>query len=155
MVGGNWGTHKALTMIGENEILVVDAGGYVHRAVWGFLQTKAAIKRGVSGIVIDGAIRDSSEISQTHLPVYCRGITPAGPHKGWKDEINVQVQCGGVVVNPGDFVKGDGDGVVIIKREDAEKVIHVAFEKLEQEKEWFKKLEGGLNTFEIVGLEDG
>jgi regulator of RNase E activity RraA len=154
MAGGNWGTHKALTMIGANEVLVVDARGHINTSVWGYLQTVAALKRNVAGIIIDGAIRDSAEIKESSLPVFCRGVTPAGPHKGWKDDINTQIQCGGVVVNPGDFIKGDDDGIVVISKNLIKEVITLANKTLEKEKTWFRKLEEGLNTFDIIGLTD-
>jgi len=154
MVGGNWGTHKALTMIKENEVLVVDARKHVDTSVWGYLQTSAAIKRRVAGVVIDGAIRDCQEIGRCQLPVFCRGVTPAGPHKGWKDDINIQIQCAGVVVNPGDFIKGDDDGVVVIRKTEIEKILELASDRLKKENEWFEKLEKGMNTFDIIGLKD-
>jgi 4-hydroxy-4-methyl-2-oxoglutarate aldolase len=154
MAGCNWGTHKALTQLKEGEVLVVDARGHVNTAVWGMLQTAAAIKRKAAGVVIDGSIRDSSEILRSSLPVFCKGITPAGPHKGWKDDMQVQVQCGGVPVNPGDFVKGDDDGVVIIPRMDIEKVIKLAYERIKTEKEWFARLKKGQSSFDILGLKD-
>lgn len=154
MVGGNWGTHKALTMIEERQVLVVDARGHVNTSVWGFLQTSAALKKGLSGVVIDGAIRDRREIGGSTLPVFCRGVTPAGPHKGWKDDVNVPIQCGGVVVHPGDYVKGDEDGLVVICKEDIVQIIDDALARLEKEKEWFRKLDQGMNTFDIVGLNE-
>jgi 4-hydroxy-4-methyl-2-oxoglutarate aldolase len=154
MAGGNWGTHKALTRLKEGEVLVVDARGHVNTAVWGMLQTAAAIKRKAAGVVIDGSIRDSREILRSGLPVFCKGITPAGPHKGWNDDVQVQVQCGGVPVNPGDFVKGDDDGVVIIPRGDIEKVIRLAYERIKTEKEWFARLKKGQSSFDILGLKD-
>ena len=135
MVGGNWGTHKALTMIKEDEVMIVDARGHVNTSVWGFLQTSAAIKRKAAGVVIDGAVRDSMEIRESGLPVFCRGVSPAGPHKGWKDDINTMTSCGGVVINPGDYIKGDDDGVVVVPKKDIEKVIKLSRERLEKEKE--------------------
>ena len=154
MVGGNWGTHKVLSMIKQGEIIIVDARGHVNTSVWGFLQTTAAIKKGAAGVIIDGAIRDSKEISKSSLPVFCRGVTPAGPHKGWKDDVNVPIQCGGVVVNPGDYTKGDDDGVVMVSKANIAEIIHLSFERLEKEKEWFTKLEQGMDTFDIIGLRD-
>jgi len=154
MVGGNWGTHKALTMIKEDEVMIVDARGHINTSVWGFLQTSAAIKRKVAGVVIDGAVRDSREIRESGLPVFCRGVSPAGPHKGWKDDINVSISCGGVVINPGDYIKGDDDGVVVIPKENISNIIKLSNDRLEKEKIWFKKLEQGMNSFEIVGLSD-
>jgi len=73
MVGGNWGTHKVLTMVEEGQILMVNERGHVTTSVWGFLQASAAIKKGVAGVVIDGAIRDSKEIGESLLPVFLGG----------------------------------------------------------------------------------
>jgi regulator of RNase E activity RraA len=154
MVGGNWGTHKALTTIGERQVLVVDARGYVGTAVWGLLQSRAALLRKVAGVIIDGAIRDSVEISRMPLTVFCRAVTPAGPHKGWKDEVNVPIQCAGVAVHPGDYVKGDDDGVVVIPSGSIERVIEEARKRQAQEEEWFRNLKNGMSSFECLGLHD-
>ena len=154
MAGCNWGTHKALTMIEEHHVLVVDARQHLNTAVWGFLQTTAAIKRKAAGVIIDGSVRDSLEIKRSSLPLFCRGKSPAGPHKGWKDDVQTDIQCGGVVVKPGDFIKGDDDGVVVIPAEEIDRVIPLAFERLKLEEKWFAELEKGKTTFEIIGLKD-
>ena len=153
MVGCNIMSHKAIYVAEPGDMIVFDARGHKNTSVWGFLQTKACVIRKLAGVVIDGTIRDSKEIRESRFPVFCRGVTPAGPHKGWGDSINIGIQCGGVSVNPGDIVVGDDDGVVVVPCEKAEEVLKESRNRLQIEKEWFEKLEKGISTMEILGLD--
>ena len=153
MVGCNIMSHKAIYVAEPGDIIVFDARGHKNTSVWGFLQTKACAIRTLAGVVIDGTVRDSREVRESRFPVFCRGVTPAGPHKGWGDSINISIQCGGVSVNPGDIVVGDDDGVVVVPYEKAEEVLKESRNRLQIEKEWFEKLEKGISTMEILGLD--
>ena len=154
MVGDNLATHHGIYHAQAGDVLVVDARGCMEASVWGFLQTTAALCRGLSGIVIDGTIRDVSEIRDSRLPLFCKGATPAGPHKGWGGSINEQIQCGGVPVNPGDIIIGDDDGVVVVPRESAKDILENAKARLETEEEWFKRVKNGERTVDILCLEE-
>ena len=79
--------------------------------------------RKAEGIVLDGSIRDLDEIRKMNFPVYATGATPNGPYKEGPGEINVPISCGGIVVNPGDIVLGDGDGVLVIRHQEAEALL--------------------------------
>ena len=153
MVGGNLGLHRAIYEAKKGDVLVCNARGHTDTSVLGFLQARASMIRGLAGVVIDGSIRDSEEIRESGFPVFCRGITPAGPHKGWNDDLQVPIQCGGVAVHPGDIIVGDADGVVVIPKDRLEEIYQTALQKLEKEKEWFKALEEGKSTIEILGLD--
>src|SRR5258708_621954 len=108
----NWGAHQALVLAKPGDVLVLAARGGMQSAVWGHVMTQAAKNLGLAGVVIDGCIRDSVENRSAALPIFARGICPAGPHKGWSCNLNVPVSCAGVAVLPGDIVVGDDDGVV-------------------------------------------
>lgn len=153
MVGGNLGLHRAIYEAKEGDVLVCDARGHTETSVWGFLQAKASMLRELAGLVVDGSVRDSEEIRESGFPVFCRSVTPAGPHKGWNDDLQVPIQCGGVAVHPGDIIVGDADGVVVIPKDRLKEVCQVAQKKLEKEKEWFEALEEGKSTIEILGLD--
>lgn len=114
MVGDNSALHAAINIIEPGEILVVDAGGYLDRAVWGGLMTQAAMKMGIGGLVVDGAVRDSSEICELGFPCFARAKVPSGPHKNFGGEIDADIACGGLSVSPGDLVVGDADGISIV-----------------------------------------
>jgi RraA family protein len=124
--GDNLMVHKAIDMAAPGDVIVVDAGGALENAIIGELMSGWAEKRGVAGMVIDGAIRDSDALSESDFPVYAAGVTHRGPWKDGPGEINVPVTIGGMVVNPGDLVAGDHDGVIAIAPEDAERVIAAA-----------------------------
>lgn len=117
--GDNLLLHKALDLAQPGDILVVDAQGDMSNSIMGELMVLWAKKRGIGGFVIDGAIRDIGTLKKMDIPIYAAGITPAGPYKDGPGEINGSVSCGGVVINPGDILVGDEDGIVVIKPEDA------------------------------------
>ena len=121
--GDNLMMHYALDLVQEGDILVIDAGGRTERAVFGELMVAYLITKKVGGIIVDGAIRDKDDIAATGLPVYARGVTPNGPWKNGPGEVNTPVQIGGRIVNPGDIVVADGDGVLFVSPEDAEELL--------------------------------
>jgi 3-hexulose-6-phosphate synthase/6-phospho-3-hexuloisomerase len=109
---------EAIDHASPGDVIVVEAGG-VPPAVWGEMATRSAMNRGLAGIVIDGAARDSGDIRALGFPVFCREICPnAGEPRGL-GELNVTVTIAGRVVEPGDWMLGDDDGVVRIPRERA------------------------------------
>jgi RraA family protein len=124
--GDNLTYLRALEFCRPGDVLVVDAQGDLNNAVVGGILSFYAAKIGLSGIVIDGAIRDVAEIRERDFPVYARGVTHRGPYKDGPGEINVPVSVGGLVVNPGDIVVGDQDGLLAIVPEDAERLIEKA-----------------------------
>ena len=105
---------KALSECPKDHVLVIDGHGECNTALWGGLTTQAALAKGVAGVVIDGAIRDSAEIARSRLPVFARAIVAGAGGAEYTGELQAPVQCGGVVVNPGDWLVGDEDGVVAI-----------------------------------------
>lgn len=118
--GDNLMFHKALDMAEAGDVIVVDAGGMTNRAIFGELMVTYLRIRKVCGIIVDGSMRDYGSISQLEdFSVYARGISPNGPYKNGPGEINTTVSCGGIVVNPGDIVVGDEDGVVFIPSAEA------------------------------------
>lgn len=121
--GDNLMVHKALDIAKPGDVIVVDAGSSSMNGIIGDLISTKAKHRGVAGFVIDGLIRDIPEVSESGLPVFARGVTPIGPlHRG-PGEINFPVSCGGIVVNPGDIICGDENGVVVVRQDLAEDVV--------------------------------
>ncbi len=121
--GDNLMVHKALDIAVPNDIIVVDAGGSSMNAVLGDLISTKARHRKIGGFVVDGLVRDINGIRPLRLPVYARGVTPIGPlHRG-PGEVNFPIQCGGIVVHPGDIIIGDMNGVVVVPREIAENLL--------------------------------
>jgi len=127
--GDNVFIHKALDMIREGDVLVIDGNGCTSRSLMGEIMFTYAMNKGVAGIVVDGAIRDSDSLDELEIPVYAAAITPQGPYKNGPGEINVPIACGGQVVNPGDILVGDADGVCVIHKEEALPVLEAVRKK--------------------------
>ena len=139
--GDNLLLHKALDMAQPGDILVVAAQGELSNSIMGELMALWAIKRGLGGFIFDGAIRDIGTLKNMEIPIYASGITPAGPYKDGPGEINFAVSCGGVVINPGDILVGDEDGVVVIKPEDAPELLQKAQAKNLAEQKIMEEIE--------------
>jgi len=116
--GDNLAIHRAFDFCRPGDVLVIDGGGELSQALMGEIMATFAESLGVQGLVIDGAIRDVGAIRARDFPVYARGVTHRGPHKNGPGEINVPIVVGGMVVNPGDIVVGDEDGVLAISPSD-------------------------------------
>jgi RraA family protein len=122
--GDNLMVHKSLDIARPGDILVVDASGSSLTAVLGDLVSTKARHRGIAGVVIDGLVRDLPAIQALgDFPVFARGVTPIGPlHRG-PGEVNFPIAAGGIVVNPGDLIAGDLNGVVVIPRDVAPTIL--------------------------------
>jgi 4-hydroxy-4-methyl-2-oxoglutarate aldolase len=154
MSGNNMMSHLALTFAKPGDVIVIDARGYLNNAVWGGVQAACAVKRGVAGLIVDGAIRDVKDMREMKFPVYCKGVTPAGPHKGWADCVNVPIQCGSIPVHPGDLIVADDDGVAVVPSADIEEVYQECLERIKKEKLWIKKITSGESSLDAVGLRE-
>ncbi|MCF8567458.1 RraA family protein [Alicyclobacillus tolerans] len=141
--GDNLMIHKAIDLAGPGDVIVVDGGGSVNNALIGEIMVRIAMKRGIEGFVIDGAVRDSTEIRDLNYPVYAKGITHRGPYKDGPGEINVPVQIGGVVVFPGDIVVGDMDGIAVVPSDQAVSLVEKIQTKRKSELETMREIENG------------
>lgn len=141
--GDNLMVHKAIDIAKPGDVIIVEAGGDLTNAIIGEIMVTLASKRGIAGFVIDGAIRDSGPISRGTFPVYARGVTNRGPYKDGPGEINVPVSIEGMVVNPGDFIIGDEDGLVVISPKNAEQIINLAQQQQLKEKIVLQSIEDG------------
>lgn len=124
---------KALDDITEGHVLVIDGGGITKYSLFGDLMARQAKLKKVAGVVVDGAIRDVKSIKGEGLSVFCRGVVTRAGTATRLGEINVPVVCGGVIVNPGDWIVGDDDGIVVIPKDKVEDIIHIAEETLKRE----------------------
>lgn len=146
---------KALEMGQPGDVIVVDAGGDVNTSVCGGLMGGLAKNRGIRAMIVDGAGRDTDELEDINWPIWTRAITPRGTHTMFSERkeelsINVPIQCGGVVVNPGDFIVADLMGVTVIPLARAEQVIKEAKEQAEREEETRKWVAQGKTIEDLL-----
>ncbi|MGY2046730.1 RraA family protein [Methylobacterium sp. JK268] len=131
--GDNLMVHAALNRAKPGDVLVIDAGGDLSNALMGELMLAHAQQIGVTGVVLNGAVRDSAWIRANALPVYAAGITHRGPYKDGPGEVNVAIALDGMVIEPGDLIVGDDDGVVCVPFALTEAVYAAAHKKQQGE----------------------
>jgi len=141
--GDNLLSLKAIQIAQPGDVIVIAAQGDTSLSVWGGFMSMMAARRGIAGVVTDGVIRDVEQSREAGLPIYAVGVTPAAPTKEGTGQINTSISCGGVVVEPGDIVVGDEDGVVVVPRREAEAVAEKVRERIAKEDAWLKIVEAG------------
>ncbi|MCM2292645.1 RraA family protein [Allorhizobium sp. BGMRC 0089] len=143
--GDNLMVHKALDIAEPGDIVVVDAGGDLTNAIIGELMVAHAAQRGLGGIVIFGAIRDSAELQAGSFPVFAAGVTHRGPYKDGPGEVNVPISLNGMVIHPGDLICGDADGVLSVPIDAAEAIFAAATKKHQAETAQMANIKIGKN----------
>lgn len=143
----------ALTGSRPGDVLVVDAGG-ASRAVAGELFATEAQRRGLGGMVVDGAVRDTGTLRAIDLAIYARHVSPMAAPGRSVTEANGEITCGGVRVRPGDVVFGDADGVVVVAPEDVERLAARAAEIQRLEAEVLGRLRAGTALRELTNLDE-
>lgn len=131
--GDNLMIHAAMSLAKPGDVLVIDGKGDQTAALMGTIMMTACQKLGIAGVVIDGSVRDALEIDEMKFPVFSVGTNPNGPTKLVSGRIGHPVTVGGVTVNPGDFILGDADGVVVVEREKIESLLPLAAKKVQDE----------------------
>ena len=124
--GDNLLFHKALDMAQPGDVIVLANKGSLSRSLCGEIMSSYAASRGLAGIIIDGCVRDSAALRTMDFPVYAKGITPNGPYKNGPGEMNFPVSFAGIVINPGDIIIGDADGLLVVRPEEAAKIVEKA-----------------------------
>jgi len=138
--GDNLVLHKALDIAPPGSVMVVDGGGATGRALLGGLMGLYAARRGLAAIVIDGAVRDRSDLAASAPPVFARAISQLGPYKDGPGDLRGPVSIGGLVVECGDLIIGDEDGIAVVPRLRAEEIISAAEAKKAAEDEEEKSI---------------
>lgn len=141
--GDNLMVHKALDIAEPGDVVVVDAGGDVSNAIIGEMMVAHARYRRLGGIVIHGAIRDARAIGADSFPVFALAANHRGPYKHGPGEINVPIVLGTLVIEPGDLILGDDDGILSVPFASADTVLAKAQAKMRHEADHIEKLRSG------------
>lgn len=144
----NLTVHVGIVYCKPGDVLVVNGHG-MEGVMFGGQMAYQARKSGVAGIVVDGAVRDSEEIIKMQFPCFSNLISALGSAKGTPGSINVPIQCGGVLVSPGDLVAGDNDGVVVVPRKSAKETLEKARKRLNKEDQDRKYFDQGGTSFDM------
>lgn len=132
--GADSAEYVAIEMCGPGEVLVIDAMGWKYSSVGGDIKFLRMQQLGAGGLVTDGGVRDSLSLKEYGFPVYSASLTAKqGPAEFWPWQVNDAIQCGGVLVRPGDALVGDDDGVVVVPQSIVDEVIQIAHQREEVE----------------------
>lgn len=154
MAADNSALHAAMSVCEPGDVLVCNAQAYENNAIFGGLMTRAALDKGLAGLVIDGAVRDTLEIVEGGFNVFARAVTPRGPHKLFGGVIDGSVACGGVSVSPGDLIIGDADGVTVVPFAKVDQTMDAVREILAKEDRALASLAAGGTLAEVYGVPD-
>jgi regulator of RNase E activity RraA len=141
--GDNLMVHKAIDIAQPGDVIVVDAGGVLINAIIGEIMSTLAEKKGVAGFVIDGSIRDAGAIRAGSFPVFAAGVAHRGPYKDGPGEINCPVSIDGMLVEPGDLIVADDDGVLCVPYEDAAEICKLTEAKKASEEKSIQQILAG------------
>ncbi len=150
--GDNLMMHQLLHLAEAGQMLVMGNGGGFQGALWGELAALLAQKKGVAGLVADSAVRDSDALVAMQFPVWCSAIHASHPEKRGAGAVNVPVVIDGVMVNPGDIVVGDADGVLVIPPEHLAHAVEGARARRAKEVGIKQRLAEGASLYDIIDI---
>jgi 4-hydroxy-4-methyl-2-oxoglutarate aldolase len=147
----NLAIHRALAECPPGGVLVVATGNDATHAFFGEIMMEAALERGISGLVMDGAVRDTRAI-RDRFPVFCAGVAVPGTEKQWPGVLSEPIVLGNAVINAGDWIVGDDDGVVVVRAADAAEVAAKARAREQRELSIIQQLRQGGTTLDLLSL---
>jgi 4-hydroxy-4-methyl-2-oxoglutarate aldolase len=143
--------HRAYAYAQTGDVLIANCSGFYEAGYWGDLMSLGAKTKGINGLVIDACVRDADDIEAMGFPVFSRGICIRGTSNHGDGTLNEPIMIGDVLINPGDIVVGDRDGVVIVPQNLIEQTIEKATAREAKEERTREELRKGLNSLQIYG----
>lgn len=149
--GDNLMMHRALRLAQPGDVLVVHCQSETSAAQWGDVATSYAMAVGLAGVVVQGCVRDTDTVTGWGFPVWSTQVWPVHADKGKGGGVNIPISCADVLVRPGDLVVADGDGVIVIPRQEAAAVVKAAQAKMQREAEIAQAVRAGATVWDLSG----
>jgi 4-hydroxy-4-methyl-2-oxoglutarate aldolase len=151
--GDNLMIHVALNVAQRGQILVLTNGGGNQGALWGDVACTFAAHKGIAGVVADGGVRDIDALREMNFPVWATAISPSHPEKRGPGSVNVPIVVDGVLVEPGDVIVADGDGVLAIPQAHLTRTLEGARQRAGREVAIRQRIKAGESLFEILNMD--
>ena len=151
--GDNLALHLVIDSAKAGDVIVADYGGSTDSGPFGEIMALACQIRGVAGLVIDGAVRDSAQISDMGFPVFARGLNIRGTTKLDRGEVDTILEIGDVTIYPGDMIVADSDAVLVLPATSANEALAAGETRVAKEEQMMERLRAGETTLQILGLD--
>jgi 4-hydroxy-4-methyl-2-oxoglutarate aldolase len=149
--GDNLMMHRALYLARPGDVLVVVCQSETSGAQWGDMAARYALRKGLAGVVVHGSVRDTDTVEALGSKVWATHVSSIHPDKSGHGSVNAPVVCDGVLVNPGDLIVADGDGVVCIARKHAKTVVQGAIARMQKEEDLALAVQRGEAVWDLSG----
>ena len=146
--------HAAIHVAGDGDVLVCTMGNYTEQGPFGDCLATLSMSKGINGLVVDSGCRDGETIREMGFNVFCKGHCMNGTVKEEFGKVNHPIAFGGQVINPGDIIIGDDDGLVVVPKEIAEKVLADSLARLANEVNIRNTFLGGTDSWELGGYSE-
>ena len=143
--------HRAYAYAKPGDVIIANCSGFYEAGYWGDLMSLGAKTKGINGLVIDGCVRDADDIEAMDFPVFSRGLCILGTSNHGDGFLNEPIVIGDVLINPGDIIIGDRDGVVVVPQNRIEEAIEKSTAREVKEENVRKQLREGKTSLQIYG----